>query len=409
MQKNWDGDILPPWAMEFIPARRYKVCYGGWGGGRSWAFARMTILRALYSKIRILCVRELQDTIRDSVHRLLRDQIELLGFSEYFKVGESYIRCFNGSEFLFKGVRYNHNEIKSTERIRICWAEESNDFSSDSWLTLIPTVVRIPGSELWVTFNPDQPDDPTYQRFVVSPPDNALVRKVTYRDNPWFTSELEEQRAWMARTDPDSYQWVWEGECRIVSDAQILAGKVSLDTFEVGKEWKGPYYGADWGFSVDPTAVVRCWEYGDNLYIDHEAWGIGVDIDKLPRLFDSVPDIRRYPIRADNARPETISYMRRQGFQIYPAVKGKGSVEDGIAHLRGYLKIIIHPRCKNAIQESRLWQYKVIEKTKQTTTIPKPGNDHCFDAVRYALEPVMKHNRISLSNETLSKLINIRY
>lgn len=388
MTSDGSVDTLPKWALPFLPARRYKVAYGGRGSGKSWAFARMALLRATSRPINVLCARELQGTIRDSVHRLIVDQIPLMGLKDQFQWGRNFIRCKNGSEFVFKGLRHNANEIKSTERVAICWVEEAQGVSDDSWELLIPTI-RSKRSEIWITFNPDQDTDPTYKRFVENPPPGALVRKISWKDNPYFTKEMDDERLWKAKTDPDGYSWVWEGNCRQLSDAQVLKGKISIDIFDPGQDWDGPYFGADWGFSVDPTAVVKLWVHQRRLYVEYEAWGVGVEIDRLTAFFDRIPDVRQHTIRADSARPETISYMRRNGFHIVGAEKGKGSVEDGVTHLRGYEQIIIHQRCEHAIEEARLWQYKTDRLSGDVKPELKPGNDHVWDAVRYALEPLM--------------------
>lgn len=382
---------LAPWCKPFVAPSRYKIAYGGRGSSKSWAFARLLLLRVVRSPaaLRVLCARELQISIRDSVHRLLSDQIGHMGIGYYFDVGESYIRCSNGSEFLFKGLRHNAGEIKSMENISICWVEEAQAVSEDSWTLLIPTI-RAPGSEIWVTFNPDQETDPTYRRFVLSPPPGALVRKVNWHDNPWFPPELEAERRHMLETDLDAYNWVWEGECRKASDAQVLKGKWVVEPFAPGPDWDGPYFGCDWGFSSDPSALVRLFIHDWTLYIEHEAYGVGVEIDHLPAMFDLVPGSRERLIRADSARPETISFMRRQGFKMIGAEKYKGSVEEGVEFLRSFKRIVIHPRCKHAAEEAKLWSYKTDRLTGDVLPVLVDAHNHCWDGVRYALEPAIK-------------------
>lgn len=398
---------LPRWTTPFLTqAARYKIAYGGRGSGKSWACARMLLVRALQGCLRVLCVRELQNSIQDSVHQLLVDQIHALGLAGAFSVLESKITSVTGSEFLFKGLRGMRNNaqaIKSLEGVDICWIEEGQTISAASLETLTPTV-RKPGAEIWITMNPDQETDPVYQ-LVKNPPDGAIVRKVNWYDNPWFDqTSLPAEREWMQRTDPDAYAHVWEGECRQVTDAQVLRGKFVIDAFQPAEDWDGPYFGADWGFSQDPTALVRGWIFDRKLWVDHEAYGVGVEIDHLPALFDTVPDARHYVIRADSARPETISYMQRQGFKMLAAPKWAGSVEDGVAHLRGYEQIVIHPRCRHAAEEARLWQYKTDRLTGDVLPALKPGNDHVWDGVRYALSPLIRQrgqSALTLQVQTL--------
>ena len=400
------GDsVLPDWAVGYLrkhPDRRYKIAYGGRGSGKSWAFARMLVMLAKAKPLRILCARELQNSIQDSVHQLIVDQIAALDCAHEFDVKENKIRSSAGAEFLFKGLRgmkNNAQAIKSLEGIDICWIEEGQTISADSFETLTPTI-RKPGAEIWITFNPDQETDPVY-RLAQNPPDGALVMKVNWDSNPWFDqTSLPSEREWLQRVDPDAYVHVWEGFCRQYTEAQILHGKYRIEAFEPSTSWSGPYLGADWGFAVDPTTLVKVWVNGRTLYVEQEAYGIGVEIDHTPRLFDTVKDSRKLLIRADNARPETISFMQRAGFWITGANKWPGSVEDGIEHLRSYESIVIHPRCKHTAEEVRLWSFKTDKLSGDIQRKPAPGHDHCWDAVRYALEPIIKQaysGAISLS------------
>ena len=189
---------------------RYRIAYGGRGSAKSWAFARMLVVKAYERKRRILCARELQNSIKDSVIKLLSDQIELLKLPG-FEVGDSFIRHANGSEFVFKGLRTNAQEIKSMEGIDIAWVEEAQKVSSDSWEVLIPTI-RQENSEIWITLNPGLKTDPTSQRFIENTPPNSRIAKINYIDNPWFPPELQAEMEYLKRIDPDSYKHVWEGE-----------------------------------------------------------------------------------------------------------------------------------------------------------------------------------------------------
>lgn len=397
--------MAPAFREIFLPAR-YKVYYGGRGSGKSWAVARALILLAHTKKVfdpatqvwrglRVLCCRELQNSMADSVHRLLVDQITYLGLLPWFKITDERIySLITGAEFIFKGLWRHAAEIKSMEGINICWVEEAQRVSKTSWKYLIPTI-RFPGSEIWVTFNPESEDDPTYDRFVthahllkdINGRSLAIVRKVNWQQNPWFPKELDEERRFLQRIDPEAYEHVWEGSCMLISDAIIMRRKIKVDTFEqpTDKDLR-LLFGADFGFAVDPSTLIRGWHSPDQkrLFISHEAYKVGVEIDHMPKFYDdNVPDCRKWPIKADCARPETISYLFRQGFNMTAAEKWTGCVEDGIAHLRGFEEIVIHERCAHTLQESRLYSYKVDKITGDVLPIVVDKHNHCWDAIRY--------------------------
>lgn len=217
----------------FNQPARYRVAYGGRGSGKSWAFARAILLRAAQQRTRVLCTRELQASIQESVHKLLSDQIRALGLSPAFEVQQTMIKGYNGSEIIFEGLRSNVDKIKSMEAIDICWVEEADKVRDASWSVLIPTI-RQPGSEIWISFNPYLKTDSTWQRFVETPPPNAIVRKVSWRDNPWFPSELMDELEHLKATDYDTYLHVWEGEFRLFSEGSVY-GKQLRSAREEGR------------------------------------------------------------------------------------------------------------------------------------------------------------------------------
>lgn len=211
----------------FEPAR-YKVAHGGRGSGKSWGFARALLVLAANKNLRVLCAREVQKSIKDSVHKLLSDQIQSLGLGSKYEIFETSIRCRQtGSEFLFAGLASHTVEsIKSFEGVDICWVEEAQTVSKKSWDILIPTI-RADNSEIWVTFNPDLDTDETYVRFVVAPPPGAVVREINYFDNPWFPIVLEQERAHCEVTNPTDYKRIWLGKCRTAVAGAIYADEVS--------------------------------------------------------------------------------------------------------------------------------------------------------------------------------------
>lgn len=381
----------------WIPSR-YKVMWGGRAGLKSWGFARLAILLTTARRVRVVCAREYQNSLAESVHQTLQANIEALGLAPYYTIRDNYIQSkVTRSLFTFAGIKTEPRKFKSTEGIDVLWLEEGEKVSKASWDIIVPTVRRA-GSEIWCSFNPDEPTDPTSVMFMPSSPAKpqephplARIVRTNWRDNPWLTPELIAEKDYMARVDHDSYMHVWEGEYRQNSAAQVLKGKISVA--EVDTAGWSVLFGADWGFSQDPTAAVKVWVSPDKrrLYIEHEAWAIGCDIDKTPALFDTIPGAREHTMRADSARPETISYMRNHGYgRMVACEKWKGSVEDGVAHLRQYEQIIIHPRCRHAIEEARLWCYKVDRLTGEVLPELVDANNHIWDAVRYALQPLIK-------------------
>ena len=201
---------------------RYKVAYGGRGGAKSWGIARALLILGAKSPMRILCAREFMTSMRDSVHKLLCDQIESLGLLAFYDITQASIRGKNGTEFSFVGLKNNIANVKSYEGVDICWVEEAQTVSRLSWNVLIPTI-RKEGSEIWVSFNPELETDETYQRFVANPPEDSITMKVNWYDNPWFPDTLRLEKDALKVRDEEAYNQVWEGLCRQTVDGAIFA------------------------------------------------------------------------------------------------------------------------------------------------------------------------------------------
>jgi phage terminase large subunit len=213
--------------------KRYKVLHGGRGGAKSWGVARALLILAAKTPMRVLCAREFQVSIKDSVHKLLTDQTYAMGLDSFYEITQTTIRGKNGSEFFFIGLKNNITNVKSFEGVDICWVEEAQTVSKTSWNVLIPTI-RKDGSEIWVTFNPELETDDTYQRFVVTPPPNSVVQKITWRDNPWFPETLREEKDHLQVRDTEAYNTVWEGICRKTVDGAVFANEITMADLEGG-------------------------------------------------------------------------------------------------------------------------------------------------------------------------------
>jgi phage terminase large subunit len=222
-----------PEKLQFLfTPKRYKVAHGGRGSGKSYNFAQALVLLATQKPLRILCAREVQKSIKQSVHLLLADQIQRLGLGTFFEILETEIRGINGSMFMFAGLaQHTVESIKSIEGVDICWVEEGQTVSKKSWDILIPTI-RKKGSEIWISFNPDLDTDDTYVRFVLNPPEDSFVSDVNFSDNPYFPEELEKERLHCLRTNPEDYDWIWGGKCRAALSGAIYASEVNSATIE---------------------------------------------------------------------------------------------------------------------------------------------------------------------------------
>jgi phage terminase large subunit len=363
---------------------RFKGAYGGRGSGKSWAFAEMLLALGMRSPLKILCGREYQKSIKDSVKALLDSTIQRRELGNFYSSTNNEITGINGTQFIFMGLRHDPDGIKSLEGVDIAWIEEAHTTSQSSLDILIPTI-RKEGSELWFSYNRKLVDEPVHK---LAERENADFRKINYPQNPFFPDVLRREMEYDKAHDYDKYLHIWEGEPQQLSDAMVFKGKYSVQCFETppGAQF---YYGADWGFSTDPTTLVRCYIDVRKLFIDQEAYGIHVEIDDTPALFDTVDDSRKWKITADSARPETISYMKRQGFRMEGAKKGKDSVIEGVKFLQGY-DIVCHERCKHVAYELGRYSYKTDRLTGDVIPELEDKDNHFIDALRYALEGVRR-------------------
>ena len=385
----------PEWALPLLEASRYKGAWGGRGSGKSHMFAEMMLEEHIMNQAQSsVCVREIQKSLNQSVKRLLEMKIQEMNAGAYFEVQDAVIKSKKADgRIIFQGMQ-NHtaDSIKSLEGYDRAWVEEAQSLSQTSLDLLRPTI-RKPGSELWFTWNPRQASDPVDLLLRgPTPPKDANVIKVNYADNPWFPSVLKDEMEYDKRRDPDKYQHVWRGEYLQNSESRVFRNW-RIEDFDAPPD-AIHRLGADWGFSVDPTTLVRCHIIGRTLYIDHEAYMVGCEIVNTPELFMQVPEAEKWPIVADSARPETISHMRRNGFpKIMTAVKGPRSVEEGIEFLKNYT-IVVHPRCTHTIDELTLYSYKTDPLTGKILPVLEDKKNHVIDALRYACEAVRRANTV---------------
>jgi phage terminase large subunit len=430
----FETDCLPVFERLLAPCR-YKGAYGGRGGGRSHFFAenllRVAIVAAKHGRgLRWLCAREVQKSLDQSAKRLIEDKINAFNLHADFGILENKIRTpgpDGGGLIIFNGLQdHTAASIKSLEDYDGVWVEEAN-LSKRSVELLTPTFRKDPskympaGSELWFSWNPKQgpthPDgwEPVDKLFrdpdSKDDPDIVSVFS-TYNQNPLFPDGLRRDMVRDKRRDIDKYNHIWLGGYETNSEARVFRNW-RQETFDTPPNARF-FFGADWGFSVDPSVLVRCfigyWREGqaiadikgDTFFIDYEAYKVGCEIEHLPALFAGSdtrtpprwPNPYRWPgiegalkwrITADSQRPDTISYMTRRGFRIAPALKGAGSVEDGIEFMQSY-DIVVHTRCKYTADELATYSWKVDKISQEVLPVLADKDNHVIDAARYALE-----------------------
>lgn len=388
----------------FKPSR-YKVVYGGRGGAKSWGIARALLLLSLSKKMRILCAREFQNSIEDSVHKLLSAQIKELGLEDRFTIQNATIIAENQSEFIFKGLKHNISSIKSFEDVQICWIEEAQTVSKTSWDVLIPTI-RSEGSEIWISFNPSLETDATYERFVMNPPASAFVQKIGWKDNKWFPEVLRQEMEDLRARDFDSYLNVWEGHCRVTLDGAVYAKEIRKAT-EEGRITKVPYDQTvgvqtfwDLGFS-DATAIFFVQRIGfEYHFIDFmefrqttinsiiqalQTKGYTYDTDFLPH------DAQAKTLAANGKSIEQL--LRAQGRKV--RIVPKLSLVDGINAARTLFGRFYfdEAKCSEGIQRLRHYRFDVDEDTGTFSKIPlHDENSHAADALRYMAVGVKNTN-----------------
>ncbi|MFH2012476.1 MAG: PBSX family phage terminase large subunit [Pseudomonadota bacterium] len=377
---------VPSIFRELFKPYRYKVFRGGRGGGKSRTIVSALVAIARTKRVRVLCCREIQRSIKDSVKRVIDDEIARHGLEKEFTSTQTEVRHnTTGSLFIFAGLRADPDGIKSTEGIDIAWVEEAYTVSQASLDILIPTI-RQENSEIWFSYNPRFDDDPVQKLFdIENPPPRAYIKDVQYWDNPWFPDVLREEMEYCKVKDFDKYLHVWEGKTVQQSDEQVMHGCWKIEEVPTPPSDAILKYGVDWGFSVDPLAVIRSWIEGRTLYIDYEAGGVGVKTVDIPANIKEVPGADKWPITADSQRPDTIDYIKDQGFHITGAKKGKGSIEDGIEYIKSF-NVIIDPRCTQTIDEFIHYKFKKDRHTDKILPVIVDANNHFIDALRYSHE-----------------------
>jgi len=381
----------------FEPANsRYRVLFGGRGGAKSWGVARALLILAAKDKLRVLCAREFQTSIKDSVHKLLSDQISELGLDGFYEITQASIRGKNGSEFFFVGLKNNISNVKSFEGVDICWVEEAQTVTKSSWNVLIPTI-RKEKSEIWVTFNPELETDDTFQRFVAHPPRDCVIEKINWYDNPWFPETLRIEKDNLKERDIEAYNTVWEGICRQTVDGAVFAKEMQSAELE-GRIMRVPYDPAkpvhavfDLGWA-DATAIwfiqfigmeihlIRYLEDNQRTISDYlsqmQTFGYVYDTLWLPH------DAQNKTLASNGRSIEEI--VRAAGYKVQ--ITAKVPVSDSINAARTIFPKCYFDRedCSDGLQCLRHYRYDVDPDTKMFSKSPLHDQySHGADAFRY--------------------------
>jgi phage terminase large subunit len=384
----------PEWCLPLLTPNRFKGGKGGRASGKSHFFAEMAIEESIMdADLQFVCIREVQKSMKFSIKKLLEDKIRSLGVSHMFEITLSEIRRISGEGiFIFQGMQdHTADSIKSLEGFNRCLVEEAQSLSKRSMELLLPTI-RAPGSEIWFSWNPESEDDPVEELFQDHENQEGMeCVHVNFTNNPFCPEEMKTEAKRHAKNNPDSYGHVWLGDFNKKSDSQIFNGKFSAQEFEPEQHWE-PLHGLDWGFANDPTTAVRCYVNDRKLYIRHECGKVGLELDDTAKyITDNIPSAEKYVIRADCARPESISHVRRKLPKIEACKKWPGSVEDGVEHMRSYDEIIIHPECTATLKEFTKYSYKIHKQTGDILPDIVDDWNHYIDAIRYALGPLIKN------------------
>ena len=386
---------IPDKLLPLFHPKRYKVIHGGRGSAKSWSVARALVSIGATKPIRVLCARETQKSIQESVHRLLKDQIESLGLDQFYTIQENKILGTNGTEFTFAGIRQQGvANLKSYEGTDICWVEEAQVVSKKSWDVLIPTI-RKPGSEIWVTFNPELDTDETFSRFVIRPPEDSVVIEMNWQDNPWFPPELDkERRQWLDR-DPVGYLTTWEGKCRPAVEGAIYANEIEATQRE-GRIRAVPYdpqlkvhtvWDLGWNDSMSIICVqrvaseVRVIDYIEDSHRTIDSYVMQLQERKWNWGTDYIPhDGAHRDFKSGKSTQELLQTLGRS-----VQVLARGNPEEGIRLAR-----MIFPRtyfdadrCTELVNHLKRYRRQINQVTQEAGAPLHDEHSHAADAFRY--------------------------
>ena len=400
---------LPKWTEGlFSKDIHTAVIYGGRASGKTVSVIQYLIFQAIRSKKKIVCARLTKVSISKSIYTEIVAQITVLGLSRIFKITNISIKCITtGSIFIFEGIERDPASIKGDAKIDYYLIDESDQLSMYS-LDIIRPTLREEGSMLIMIYNPMNSFDAVHKEYVGEGAirnHRIFVKEVNWSQNPFISKRtmlqiIQDRKKAELHKDMSTYNWIWEGKLLEKSEIRVLNGKWVVDTFEDDPGDEQIYYGLDFGFAIDPTDIVRCYikrvknaNLGEDevLFITHELYKLKLEIVDIGKTAEAlIPGFANSMVYADCARPDIISFMRNQGYNIKETVKG--TIVEGIAFLRQFDRIVIHSRCVNYIKEAERYSWKVDKRTGEIKSPAEPhdSHNHLIDATRYALDNVRR-------------------
>jgi phage terminase large subunit len=384
---------LPVKLQPLFTPKRYKIVYGGRGSGKSWGAATALLILGAQKPLRVLCAREIQISIADSVHKLLKDQIYAHGLEDFYTVQNNSIFGKNGTEFIFVGLQRNIDSVKSMEGITHVWCEEAVNISHKSWEVLIPTI-RKNGSEIWITFNPDLDTDETYERFVTNPPDESIVIEMNYKDNPWFPEVLEMERLNLKKKDFKAYLNIWEGQCRSVVDGAVYGAEIeaAIEHERITDVPYNPMYPVHtfqdlgWNDFNATWYIQKVGEYYHVIDYDESQFSTTeMDVKRMQEKnyvygTDFIPHDGNKTDKTSGMSSRDI--MKKLGRNV--KVTSRLDPRDGIRALRTLFPMMKFDRdkCKQGLNRIKKYKYKVDEFGQMSKEPKHDEASHAGDALR---------------------------
>ena len=395
------AELLPHWPEDYKARLLFSQepwtnlgLFGGRGGSKSHSAAEFIVAAMVVCpNLSVVCIREIQRSLKYSAKRLIESKIRSLGHADKFDIFFNEIRRKEGDGIcVFQGMQdHTAESVKSLEGFGLCWAEEAASLSKYSLGLLLPTI-RVAHSRLVFTWNPHLESDAVDRLFRKEPGVKTISTQINWRDNPFITQELLDKKDASLLQDPEEYEHIWEGGYVKFSKEQVYGGKWEVREFTPKDSWDGPYHGADFG-DTDPTCCVRMWlDEDERIYVEYESYKAGLDMDEIADKWASdIPGLEEYVIHADNSQPKTIRHIANKDLDkgkgrlnVVACTKWSGSILDGIKFIKSK-GLVIHPRCEHAIEEMKLYKKKK-NKGGDILETPVDKDNHLCDSMRYGLE-----------------------